>query len=202
MKEKKYFAHETAIIESNAKIGDNTRIWHFAHVREGSTIGSNCTVGKDCFIDTSVVIGNGVKIQNGVSIYKGVSIEDDVFIGPNVTFTNDPYPRAFSKNWNIRQTHIKKGASIGANATLVCGINIGNYSMIAAGSVVTKNVHDFCIIAGNPAKIQGFVCICGSKLNEFERKCDSAVFKCNSCNSEISIPIAIVDSAHQRKHDE
>lgn len=187
---KKYFAHETAIIEAGSEIGENTKIWHFAHVRGGAIIGSNCTVSKDCFIDTDVRVGNNVKIQNGVSIYKGVIIEDDVFIGPNVTFTNDPYPRAFSRNWKILPTYIRKGASIGANATLVCGINIGQYAMVAAGSVVIKDVLDYCMVAGNPARIKGFVCECGLKLKKIESKGNEVLFKCDACSKQISLPLS------------
>lgn len=199
---KNFFAHETAIIEPGAKIGEESRIWHFAHVRDGSFIGSKCTIGKDCFIDTQVKIGNNVKIQNGVSIYKGVVIEDDVFIGPNVTFTNDPYPRAFSKNWKILSTYIKKGASIGANATLVCGINIEQYAMVAAGSVVTKDVPAYCMVAGNPARIKGFVCECGSKLKEIGKKGSEVLFRCNTCSQEVLLPLSTVASLNQKNSNE
>lgn len=195
---KKYFSHESAIIEHGATIGENTRIWHFSHIREGATVGSNCTISKDCFIDKNVSIGNNVKIQNGVSIYKGVTVEDDVFIGPNVTFTNDPYPRAFSKNWGIHPTRIKKGASIGANATLVCGINIGYYAMVAAGSVVVRNVPDNCMVAGNPAKIKGFVCECGMKLKRLSIKSNEMLFKCTSCSKEILLPLFVASLALKR----
>lgn len=198
MARRNYFSHETAIVEHGASIGKNTRIWHFAHVRDGASVGSNCTVGKDCFIDTSVTIGDNVKIQNGVSIYKGVHIDDDVFVGPNVTFTNDPYPRAFSQNWKILPTHIKKGASIGANATLVCGISIGQYAMVAAGSVVTKDIPDYCLVAGNPARIKDFVCVCGSKLKKMKKKNKEFLFKCAGCEKEILIPLSVAASTSRK----
>ncbi|MEM2754497.1 MAG: DapH/DapD/GlmU-related protein, partial [Candidatus Methanomethylicia archaeon] len=120
-----YFIHPTAVIEEDVTIGEGSKIWHFVHVRRGAKIGRNCNIGKDVFIDVDVEIGNNVKIQNGVSIYRGVKIEDDVFLGPHMTFTNDLYPRAYNNNWRIIPTIVKKGASIGANATILCGVTIG-----------------------------------------------------------------------------
>jgi acetyltransferase-like isoleucine patch superfamily enzyme len=184
----KYFVHPTAIVEEGAKIGENTRIWHFAHIRENAEIGKNCNIGKSVYIDKDVKIGNNVKIQNFVSIYKGVEIEDDVFIGPSVTFTNDLYPRAFI--WGedkIVKTKVKRGASIGANSTIICGITIGEYAMIGAGSVVTKDVPPFGLVYGNPARLKGYVCYCGKKLeNILEEKDDEIVFKC-SCGKVVRI---------------
>lgn len=162
-----FYSHPTAIVEEGAVIGENTRIWHFVHIRKGAVIGKNCNIGKSAYIDINVFIGNNVKIQNFVSIYHGVTIEDDVFVGPSVTFTNDLYPRAFI--WNeqrIAKTLIKKGTSIGANATIIAGIVVGEYAMIGAGSVVTKNVEPFQLIYGNPASLKGWVCRCGKKLEE------------------------------------
>jgi len=132
-----FFKHNTALVEEGAKVGDNTKIWMNSQIRSGSVIGSNCIISKDTFVDENVKIGNRCKIQNGVSVYQGVSIEDDVFVGPNVCFTNDKVPRAFNQEWKISKTLIKKGASIGANATIVCGVIVGEYSMVAAGCVVT-----------------------------------------------------------------
>ena len=159
-----YWNHETAIIENNVIIGDGTKIWHWAHIRENAKIGDNCIVGQGCYIDHDVVIGNNVKIQNGVSVYNGVTIENDVFIGPNVTFTNDLYPRSFDNSWEIMLTKIKKGASIGANSTILCGIELGEYCMIGAGAVVTKTVKPYALMQGNPAKFQKWVCKCGHIL--------------------------------------
>lgn len=160
------FIHETAIVEEGAVIGEGTRIWHHAHVRAGSEIGKNCNIGKNCYIDEGAKIGSGVKIQNNVSVYHGVEIEDDVFVGPCAVFTNDFYPRAFSRDWEVGKTAIRHGASIGANATVICGHTIGEYAMIGAGSVVTKDVPPHALMVGNPAKQIGLVCECGQKLDE------------------------------------
>lgn len=151
MKSKKLFIHPSAVIQSTKKIGSNTKIWINVQIRENVSIGKKCIISKDVYIDKNVKIGNNCKIQNGVSIYDGVNIKDDVFVGPHVCFTNDKIPRAFNKNWKISKTKICKGSSIGANSTIVCGITVGEYSMIAAGSVVTKNVKKFTLVAGNPA---------------------------------------------------
>lgn len=161
------FIHPSAHVDGSAKIGNGTKIWINSQVRENSVIGQNCNIGKDTYIDSKVIIGSGCKIQNGVSVYRGVVLQDDVFIGPNVTFTNDFYPRAFSgDNWEVLPTLIKRGASIGANATVICGCTLGEYCMVGAGSVVTKNIPPYALAAGNPAHIIGFVCRCGHKLDE------------------------------------
>jgi UDP-2-acetamido-3-amino-2,3-dideoxy-glucuronate N-acetyltransferase len=182
-----FFKHPTAVVESN-NIGRGTKIWHFAHVREGAKIGENCVVGKSVYIDTDVEIGNSVKIQNFVSVYKGVRIEDGVFVGPSVTFTNDIYPRAF--RWDedtIIPTVVKKGASIGANSTIVCGVTIGEYAMIGAGAVVTKDSPAYGLVYGNPADLKGFVCYCGRKLDRIVVEDDKKrVFMCE-CGKEVEI---------------
>ena len=182
-----FFKHPTAVVESD-HIGEGTKIWHFAHVREGAKIGKNCVVGKSVYIDADVEIGNGVKIQNFVSLYKGVRIEDEVLIGPSVTFTNDLYPRASS--WDedkITPTAVKRGASIGANSTIVCGVSIGGYAMIGAGSVVTKDVPPFGLVYGNPAELKGFVCSCGRKLNKVIREDKGKIFYTCECGKEVEI---------------
>jgi acetyltransferase-like isoleucine patch superfamily enzyme len=179
-----YYIHPTAIVESEA-IGDGTKIWHFAHVRQGSKIGSNCNIGKSVYIDIDAEIGDNVKIQNFVSVYKGVTIEDDVFVGPSATFTNDLYPRAFI--WDeshVSATRICRGASIGANATIVCGITVGEYAMIGAGSVVAKDVPPFALMIGNPAKLKGYVCYCGNRLTENATQSDC---KCPVCGKIANI---------------
>jgi len=169
------FIHQTAVVDAGAIIGEGTKVWHFVHVRGGATIGNNCIIGKSSYIDEGAVIGNRVKIQNFVSVYKGVTIEDDVFVGPSVNFTNDVYPRAFI--WNeerLSKTTVKTGASIGANATIISGILIGEYAMVGAGSVVTKNIPAYALVVGNPAKFHCFVCMCGKKLGKEKKEyvCD------------------------------
>ena len=159
------FIHESAHVSPDACIGRGTKIWINVQVREKAAIGENCIISKDAYIDTQVKIGSRVKVQNGVSIYHGVIIDDDVFIGPNVAFTNDFLPRAFNMDWEITETFIKRGASIGANATIVCGNTIGEYAMVGAGSVVTKDVPPHALVMGNPAKIVAYVCRCGEKLD-------------------------------------
>lgn len=158
------YIHPSAEVSAQAEVGHGTRIWHYAHVREGARIGENCIIGKDVYIDHEVMIGNNVKIQNGVSVYYGVTVEDDVILAPNATVTNDLYPRAFSENWQVIPTLIKRGASVGANATIICGVTLGEYCMVAAGTVVTKSVPAHGLVMGNPGRLRGFVCKCGLKL--------------------------------------
>jgi UDP-2-acetamido-3-amino-2,3-dideoxy-glucuronate N-acetyltransferase len=162
-----YFVHESCYVDEGVKIGVGTKIWHFSHIQKNAIIGQNCILGQNTNISENVIIGNGSKIQNNVSVYEGVIIEDDVFCGPSMVFTNDLSPRSkYPKGRSgYLKTHVKQGASIGANATIVCGNTIGSYSMIAAGSVVTKNVPDYALAIGVPAKQVGWVCKCGTKLN-------------------------------------
>ena len=149
-----YFVHESSYVDDNVLIGENTKIWHFCHIQKGARIGNNCSIGQNVNISNNVKIGNGVKIQNNVSVYEGVELEDGVFCGPSCVFTNDLTPRAeFPKgSENYKKTVVKHGASIGANATIVCGHTIGEYAMIAAGAVVTKDVPAYTLVAGIPAK--------------------------------------------------
>ena len=144
--------HESAVVSPEAIIGEGTMIWVNVQIREGVTIGRGCVISKDVYIDKNVMIGQRCKIQNSVSVYDGVSIGDDVFVGPNVAFTNDKVPRAFNTEWKITPTVIRNGVSLGANSTIVCGIEIGEYAMVAAGSVVTKNVPPYTLVVGNPAR--------------------------------------------------
>ena len=181
--------HKSAFVESSY-IGKNTRIWHNAHIRKSAKIGSDCVIGKNVYIDRNVTIGNKVKIQNNASIYEGVAIGDGVFVGPHVCFTNDKSPRAINpegklicgSDWKIQKTIVKEGVSIGANSTIVCGITIGKFAMMGAGSVVTKNVSDYALVYGNPAKFRGYVCKCGSKAVKSEGR-----LKCSKCRLIIKI---------------
>lgn len=161
-----YFVHESSYVDEPCVIGEGTKIWHFSHIMSGCQIGCNCNIGQNVVISPEVVIGNNVKIQNNVSVYTGVLCEDDVFLGPSVVFTNVINPRSHVNRRNeYKKTIVKKGASIGANATIVCGHNIGRYAFIGAGAVVTKDIPDFALAVGNPAKITSWVCKCGEKLN-------------------------------------
>lgn len=169
-----YFVHETAVIDENATIGEGTKIWHFSHVLSGSKIGSQCNIGQNVVTGPDVTIGNRCKIQNNVSVYKGVTLEDDVFCGPSMVFTNVYNPRAAIRRMDeIRPTLVKKGATIGANSTIVCGATIGSYSFIGAGSLVRGDVADYALMVGNPARQVGWMCECGVRLNKD--------FTCDAC---------------------
>jgi len=153
-----YQAHPTAVIDEGATIGKGTIVWHFSHIMSGAVVGEHCTIGQNVFIASQVQLGNNVKVQNNVSVYTGVTCEDDVFLGPSCVFTNVINPRSFiSRKEDFRPTRVKKGATIGANATILCGIAIGEYAMIGAGAVVTKDVPDYALIVGNPGKQTGWV---------------------------------------------
>jgi UDP-2-acetamido-3-amino-2,3-dideoxy-glucuronate N-acetyltransferase len=169
-----YFVHQSAVIDEGAEIGPGTNIWHFSHIMQGCRIGSNCIIGQNVFLASGVILGDGVKIQNNISIYTGVKCEDDVFIGPSVVFTNVINPRAFiERKHEYRSTIIKRGASIGANSTIICGVTIGSYALIGAGSVVTRDIPAYALAFGSPARIKGWVCKCGVKLDftEAEAAC-------------------------------
>jgi UDP-2-acetamido-3-amino-2,3-dideoxy-glucuronate N-acetyltransferase len=165
MSNQHFFAHPSTIIDDGAQIGQKTKIWHFCHVMPNAVIGSNCNIGQNVYIDNNVSIGNGVKIQNNVSVYANVIVEDDCFLGPSMVFTNVINPRAFvERKSEFKTTVVKKGSSIGANATIVCGITIGQYAFIGAGAVVVKDIPDFALVVGNPAKQIGWMSKLGHKL--------------------------------------
>jgi acetyltransferase-like isoleucine patch superfamily enzyme len=155
-----YFAHPTAIVESGAQIGAGTRVWHHAHVREGAVIGAECSLGKNVYVDAGACLGDRVKVQNNVSVFDGVTLESEVFVGPSAVFTNDRYPRAVG-DWEIAPTVVRRGASIGANATVICGVEIGAWAVVGAGSVATRSIADHAVVVGNPARQVGWACECG-----------------------------------------
>jgi UDP-2-acetamido-3-amino-2,3-dideoxy-glucuronate N-acetyltransferase len=157
--------HPTAEIGPSATVGDGTQIWHWAQIRDGAIVGHNCRIGKDVYIDVDVSVGDDCKIQNFATLYRGLTIGNRVFVGPHACFTNDLYPRAVSPDWKIIPTKVEDGASIGANATILCGLTIRRYAMVAAGAVVTKNVPAHALVAGVPAKVVGWVCECGRPLD-------------------------------------
>jgi len=167
------------IIDDNVELGKRTKVWYFSHIQEGAKIGEDCCIGQNVNIGQNVSIGNGVKIQNNVSIYEGVSVEDDVFIGPSVVFTNVINPRSFvNRKSEFKSTVLKKGCSIGANSTIICGSTIGYYALVGAGSVVSKPVPDYTIVYGNPARHKGYICECGVKI------ANGPFLQCEVCGSK------------------
>ncbi|MFA5908709.1 MAG: DapH/DapD/GlmU-related protein [Vicinamibacterales bacterium] len=161
----KYFVHESSYVDDGCEIGAGTKIWHFSHVMAGSRLGERCNIGQNVVISPAVVIGNNVKIQNNVSVYTGVILEDDVFCGPSMVFTNVVNPRSHvSRKDEYRQTLVKRGASLGANCTIVCGHTVGVYAFVGAGAVITRDIPDYALVVGNPGRVVGWVCECGVKL--------------------------------------
>ncbi len=180
MAEKNYFVHESSYVDEPCEIGEGTKIWHFSHIMKDSKIGKGCNIGQNVVISPGVIIGNNVKIQNNVSVYTGVICEDDTFLGPSCVFTNVINPRSFiERKEEYKETVVKKGASIGANANIVCGYDIGQYAFIGAGAVVTKDVPDYALVVGNPARVIGYMCQCGNRLKELDD-----AYKCNVCSRE------------------
>lgn len=176
------YIHPSALVETGAVIGENTKIWHLCHIRRNARIGEECVLGRGVFVDAGVHIGSRVKIQNYVSVFHGVTLDDGVFVGPHVCFTNDLLPRAVNPDmslkdaddWVMSETQVQQGASVGANSTIRCGITIGRWAMIGAGSVVTRDVPDYALVVGNPARLIGYVCACGHRQSSLEaaRDCD------------------------------
>ncbi|HRR96862.1 MAG TPA: DapH/DapD/GlmU-related protein [Candidatus Ratteibacteria bacterium] len=179
----KVFIHPTSIIDENVEIGEGTKIWHFSHILKDTIIGENCVIGQNVMIGPDVKVGNGCKIQNNVSIYKGVVLDDYVFCGPSCVFTNVINPRAFIERKNeFMTTIVKKGATIGANATIICGITLGKYALIGAGAVVSKDVSDYALVVGVPAKQIRWVCKCGTTL-----KFNGKIATCNYCGNKYKL---------------
>ncbi len=184
MSSNEYFAHNTVEIGEGAIIGKGTKIWSNSHIMGGALIGENCNIGQNVFVGSKAVMGNGVKIQNNVSVYDDVIIEDDCFLGPSMVFTNVINPRAFiERKHEYKTTLVKKGVSIGANATIVCGVTLGEYCFIGAGSVVTRDVKPYQLVYGNPAKFRGFVCKCGVKLEFTDGRAECS---CNVVYEKVS----------------
>lgn len=189
--------HPTADVSPKASIGDGTRIWHHCQVQEDVSIGKDCILGKGVYVDTGVVIGDNVKIQNYVSVYHGVTIEDGVFVGPHVCFTNDMFPRAVNPDGSLKtagdwvpvKTYIRKGAALGANSTIVCGVSVGAWAMVGAGSVVTKNIPEHGLAWGNPAGLRGFVCACGGRLQSRRQTGGIIQTLCEACGREVNLPL-------------
>jgi len=182
--ENKYFVHESAYIDDHVEIDEGTKVWHFSHIQSGSKIGKNCSIGQNVNIGNNVRIGNNVKIQNNVSVYEGVELEDYVFCGPSMVFTNILNPRSeFPQRGSefYLKTLVKKSASLGANSTIVCGHNIGKYAFVGAGSVVTKEVPDYAMVFGNPARLKGWVCACGNRLNLSPEEKPEENATCSKC---------------------
>ncbi len=185
--------HPTANVSKDAVVGDGTQVWHEAQVREGARIGRHCRLGKGVYVDAGVTVGDHCKLQNGATVYRGVTIGDRVFVGPHAVFTNDPYPRAArtdwrthpgedkSPEWEVVKTVVEDGASIGANATVLCGLTIGENAMVGAGAVVTKDVPRHALVVGNPAKVCGYVCDCGRRLDAKRR--------CAHCKKTIALKV-------------
>lgn len=183
MTEKPYFVHESSFVDDGAEIGEGTKIWHFSHIMSGSRIGKKCNIGQNVVISPGVVIGNNVKIQNNVSVYTGVTLADDVFCGPSMVFTNVINPRSHvSRRDEYLATPVGRGASLGANSTIVCGHSIGAFAFIGAGAVVTKDVPDYALVVGNPARVMGWMCQCGVTLVKGTPK--ERELTCAACGSK------------------
>lgn len=186
--DKDFFVHESSYVDEKVEIGEGTKIWHFCHILSNTQIGKNCSFGQNCVVGPNVKIGNNVKIQNNVSIYSGVELENDVFCGPSMVFTNVINPRSHVNRKNeFKKTIVRRGASIGANATIVCGHELGNYCFIGAGAVVTRDVPGFAIIIGNPGRISGWMCKCGDKLLAKKELKYSTTASCKTCGLQYEV---------------
>ncbi len=203
------FIHPTSDVADDATIGEGTRIWHQVQIRNGVSLGEQCNIGKGVFLDSGVVVGRRVKIQNYVSVYHGVTIEAGVFVGPHVCFTNDLTPRAITPDgelkaaddWVVTPTLVRTGAALGANSTIVCGVTIGAWAMVGAGSVVTRDVPDYGLVIGNPARLRGFVCACGHQLGApyTEHPQDTISMTCPACHQVVTLSMQDFLSADMRE---
>lgn len=186
-----YYVHPSAEVHPSVKVGSGTRIWHQVQVREEAIIGAGCVISKDVYIDHGVVIGDRVKIQNGVSVYRGVVLEDDAFVGPHASFTNDHMPRAFAEDWEIVPTYVHRGASIGANATIVCGVTLGAFCMVGAGSTVTSDVAPHALVIGSPARLVDYICRRGHRMKKAGYRGQDRRFVCEPCGEELRISYSL-----------
>jgi UDP-2-acetamido-3-amino-2,3-dideoxy-glucuronate N-acetyltransferase len=175
-----YIAHDTAVVEPGARIGDRTRVWHHAHLRDGAVVGADCVLGKNVYVDEGARIGDRVKVQNNVSVYAGVTLEDDVFVGPSAVFTNDRFPRS-QGDWELVPTVVRRGASIGANACIVCGVEVGEWAAVGAGAVLTHSIAAHELVVGNPARRIGWVCACGRVAARTDRA--PVDLRCEACRA-------------------
>jgi UDP-2-acetamido-3-amino-2,3-dideoxy-glucuronate N-acetyltransferase len=186
-----FYAHGSAEIHPSTEVGPGTKIWHQAQIRENVRIGANCVISKDVYIDTGVSIGDRVKIQNGVSVYRGVILEDDTFVGPHAAFTNDLTPRSFSDEWEIVPTHVRRGAAIGANATIVCGVTLGPYCMVAAGSTVTHDVPPHALVIGSPARVVSYICRRGHRMEPDNPVDYESSYRCTECGEILQVTVQL-----------
>ena len=185
----KVYIDPTAIIDEAVNLRSGTKIWHFVHIMKDAQIGKECILADYVYIGKGVKIGNKVKLENRVTVYEGVTIQDNVFVGPHVTFTNDLYPRSLKPDWKILPTIVKQGSSIGAGSVIVCGVQIGENALIGAGSVVTNDIPPFALAYGNPARVRGFMCKCGTKLETEEKNENFVLMVCSSCKKRYTIPL-------------
>ena len=193
-----FYIHPTAEVSPEAAIGAGTRVWHQAQIRQGARIGDDCIIGKGVYIDFDVVIGHRCKLQNGVYVYHGATLEDGIFLGPGVMLLNDKHPRAVNPDgtlktdadWQVSPTHVGRGAGVGGGVVVLPGVTIGKWAIIGAGSVVTRNVPDFGLAYGNPARLVGFVCACGRRFDDTQAGDEVIRLRCSSCGSEIFVPAA------------
>jgi UDP-2-acetamido-3-amino-2,3-dideoxy-glucuronate N-acetyltransferase len=195
---KEYFVHESSYVDARVEIGENSKIWHFCHIMSDTEIGRDCSFGQNCVVGPKVKIGDNVKVQNNVSIYNGVELEDDVFCGPSMVFTNVINPRSHvSRKHEYKKTLLKKGATVGANATVVCGHTLGRYCFIGAGAVITKDIPDYAMVVGNPGQIKGWMCHCGVKLIPGDKLVENSHHKCRDCGTEYRVSNGKLEIASQ-----